>query len=611
MIERMHKYLFLVYHKEYEAFLHQLRSLGVVHIKENKNTKQFDELQSLLSTRKELASLVRHIKARRSKDAPEVTSVIPATLEGGEKATEEILQLFKDEEHFVNQVASQKREIAYWNIWGEYSVELLQKLKEHGYPIHFHMVPSQQYKEEWETTFRAVRINDLRAQTYFITIGELPAGEYLGAEEIKAPKYTIAEKEEQLSLLEQELESIRKKITEFADTRIGELQGYDLLLSRQYDFSNALLQADTEAEDTLMLLEGWVPEKISETLTDSLADTLCYFKQVEIEESDNIPIKLSNNRYARLFEPITKMYSLPNYGEIDITALFAPFFMLFFALCFGDGGYGLLLFLGATIAKMKTKSASVKSLSSMMQWLGGTTAIVGSLMGTVFGMVMPWAGNDLLGSVSDDYFLNQDNMMALAVVLGLIQIVFGKFIAGYKTQKQRGFKYGLSSYAWAMLILFGALGYVASMLSSSQGDWAKAVSQVFFGIAAVSFLTALFYNTPGKNIFLNLGSGLWATYNNASGLLGDTLSYIRLFAIGLTGGILGGVFNNLAVQIGGDLPAGLNFIVMGIILLFGHGLNFGLCMISSLVHPLRLTFVEFYKNSEFEGGGREYRPFKL
>ncbi|MBB6276095.1 V-type ATPase subunit family protein [Porphyromonas circumdentaria] len=89
------------------------------------------------------------------------------------------------------------------------------------------------------------------------------------------------------------------------------------------------------------------------------------------------------------------------------------------------------------------------------------------------------------------------------------------------------------------------------------------------------------------------------------------MSYIRLFAIGLTGGILGGVFNNLAVQIGGDLPAGLNFIVMGIILLFGHGLNFGLCMISSLVHPLRLTFVEFYKNSEFEGGGREYRPFKL
>lgn len=135
-------------------------------------------------------------------------------------------------------------------------------------------------------------------------------------------------------------------------------------------------------------------------------------------------------------------------------------------------------------------------------------------------------------------------------------------------------------------------------------------SKVLLGIAALAFVVALFYNTPGKNIFLNFGSGLWATYNNASGLLGDTLSYIRLFAIGLTGGILGGVFNNLAVQVGGGLPIGLNFVVMAIILLFGHGLNFGLCMISSLVHPLRLTFVEFYKNAEFEGGGRQYNPFK-
>ena len=135
-------------------------------------------------------------------------------------------------------------------------------------------------------------------------------------------------------------------------------------------------------------------------------------------------------------------------------------------------------------------------------------------------------------------------------------------------------------------------------------------SKVLLGIAALAFVIALFYNTPGKNIFLNFGSGLWATYNNASGLLGDTLSYIRLFAIGLTGGILGGVFNNLAVQVGGGLPVGLNFVVMAIILLFGHGLNFGLCMISSLVHPLRLTFVEFYKNAEFEGGGRQYTPFK-
>lgn len=117
-----------------------------------------------------------------------------------------------------------------------------------------------------------------------------------------------------------------------------------------------------------------------------------------------------------------------------------------------------------------------------------------------------------------------------------------------------------------------------------------------------------FYNSPDKNIFINFGKGLWDTYGTATGLLGDVLSYIRLFAIGLTGGILGGVFNSLAYQISEGLPWGVNFLVMAIILLLGHSLNIALCMISSLVHPLRLTFVEFYKNAEFEGGGKQYKP---
>lgn len=130
------------------------------------------------------------------------------------------------------------------------------------------------------------------------------------------------------------------------------------------------------------------------------------------------------------------------------------------------------------------------------------------------------------------------------------------------------------------------------------------------GIAGVSLLVAMLYNTPGKNVFLNVGSGLWNMYNIVSGLLGDTLSYIRLFALGLTGAILGGVFNSLAMQMTADMSLIPKIILMAFILLFGHSLNFGLCTISSLVHPLRLVFVEYFKNSEFEGGGKPYEPFK-
>lgn len=608
MIEKMQKYLFLIYHREYEGFLQSLRELGVVHIKETKSPKQFDNLQALLAKRKDLADLRRRVKSLRSKDAPEVSMILPQSEEQGVAVQSEIEELLEKERDLASQITAQQREIDYWSIWGEYDLDLMKKLENAGYKLHFYVVASQQFKEEWIDEYRAIKVNDFRAQAYFVTIGQ--SGDARPeAEEVKAPTASMDEMQRKLGTLQQEAEEAHNRIVEFADTRLGELDGYDQFIERDFDFANALLQAEPEANDTLMVLEGWVPERVADKIAPALDGVPCYYEQVEIEANDNVPVKLKNNRYARLFEMITKMYSLPNYGELDITSLFAPFFMLFFALCFGDGGYGLLLLIGATVAKVKAKEDSVKSVCSMLMWLGGTTAIVGSLMGTVFGMVMPWTGGTILGSVPDTYILNQNTMMYLSVVLGLVQIVFGKFIAGYKTQVQKGFKYGLATYCWAALILFGGLGLVAMKLGEGNPMLAMA-SKALLGIAALAFVIALFYNTPGKNIFLNFGSGLWATYNNASGLLGDTLSYIRLFAIGLTGGILGGVFNNLAVQVGGGLPVGLNFVVMAIILLFGHGLNFGLCMISSLVHPLRLTFVEFYKNAEFEGGGRQYTPFK-
>ena len=96
----------------------------------------------------------------------------------------------------------------------------------------------------------------------------------------------------------------------------------------------------------------------------------------------------------------------------------------------------------------------------------------------------------------------------------------------------------------------------------------------------------------------------------ATGLLGDLLSYIRLFALGLTGGVLGGVFNQLATDLTETLPWFIRWLPMLLILLLGHGINFGLCMISSFVHPMRLTFVEFFKNANFEGGGKAFTPFR-
>ncbi|MDY6147548.1 MAG: V-type ATPase 116kDa subunit family protein [Porphyromonas sp.] len=609
MIEKVNKYLFLIFHKEYKDFLIQLRSLGVVHIQPTKAIGEVEELQSLLQQRRELSDQIKELERLRSKGAPEVSVVEVSDPGTGKAALDHLKQLWDRRALLSNQIEAQKRENAYWNVWGDYSLKAIDRLTQKGYPVDFYVCPSQQYKEEWEEEFNAIAINAYRANTYFITVGN-SSEHHLEAERIKPPTKELAELDEQLRVFQEALQQTKEEIQDFADRRIGELKGYEILLSNHFNFSNALIQATAEADNRLMCLEGWVTEDDRANMEEQLSQTACYMQPLEIQEGDSVPVKLKNNAFARLFEPITKMYSLPNYTELDATALFAPFFVLFFSLCFGDAGYGVLIFLLATLFKRKQKKGSSgRDLCSLGQWLGGVSAVVGSLLGTVFGMVMPWANDgSLLGGVRDTYFLNQDNLMYLSVILGILQIIFGKFVAALKTHKQKGLKYALAPFAWVVIIvsLIGALAVPALWTSAPA-----IVGQAFYGLAIAAALVAFFYNSPGRNPLLNFGSGLWTTYNVASGLLGDTLSYIRLFAIGLTSGVLGGVFNNLAVDMTSGLPIGVNYIVMALILLFGHSLNFGLAVISSLVHPLRLTFVEFYKNSEFEGGGREFTPFRL
>jgi V/A-type H+-transporting ATPase subunit I len=196
-------------------------------------------------------------------------------------------------------------------------------------------------------------------------------------------------------------------------------------------------------------------------------------------------------------------------------------------------------------------------------------------------------------------------MMILSLILGFIQIIFAMFVNAAKIVKQKGWKYALSTWAWIVVIVGGIILYV--LKDSSESIAIPYI--VIGGVWCLAELVTLFYNSPDKNPFINFGSGLWATYNMISGLLGDILSYIRLFVLGLTGGILGGVFNNLAIMTGEglDIPVVSQLITL-IILVFGHSLNFSLNMLSAVVHPLRLTYVEYYKNSGFDGGGY---PFKL
>ena len=167
---------------------------------------------------------------------------------------------------------------------------------------------------------------------------------------------------------------------------------------------------------------------------------------------------------------------------------------------------------------------------------------------------------------------------------------------------QFGFKYAVATIGWLFILVSTAIAFAAPGFMPMGGT----VHMVFL---AIGVLMAYLYNSPGKNVFVNIGLGLWDSYNMATGLLGDVLSYVRLFALGLSGGILASVFNSLAVGMSPDnVIAGP--IVMVLIFVIGHAINMFMNVLGAMVHPMRLTFVEFFKNSGYEGGGKEYKPFK-
>jgi len=128
-------------------------------------------------------------------------------------------------------------------------------------------------------------------------------------------------------------------------------------------------------------------------------------------------------------------------------------------------------------------------------------------------------------------------------------------------------------------------------------------------VLSIAGILIFLLNNIKRNVFVNIGSGLWDTYNMVTGLLGDLLSYIRLFALGVSSSVLGLVFNDIAFSLSGDTPV-VSQLILVLILVLGHGINIFMSGLGSLVHPMRLTFVEFYKNAGFSGGGKKYSPFK-
>ena len=603
MIVKMQKYSFLVHHAEYAQFLDEIRKIGVVHI-ETKAAEPTPEMQEMMRNISEVTQTMKSLELRKAslKEAP-----APIELKKDIELISQLKEYENEAEKALQACSNIEKEIRQTEPWGDFSVDTMCKLSQAGLEFRFLVCPIKKFQEEWIQQYPIAVVSDLRAYRYFVLLTETADKEtdaitIPGVDEVAAPERSLSELKDSLEESRRKYDEEQRKIDAVAWYAEPLIKAYYHDMKAEFKMADVWHQTTAEAEGKVKLVEGWVPVPNADEL-DSYLDTKAIVAlRREAEEGEKVPIQLKNNKFTKVFELIGDFYELPNHKELDLTPFFAPFYMLYFGIALGDAGYGLIVLLASSLAKMKLPK--MKQALTLGQYLGLATIVWGCLNGSFFGLNMGNFGIPFLENMKE-HFITTDQLFTLSLVLGAIQIMFGKFIKIVNITIAQGFRYAFSTIGWIILILGLGASY---LLSSNDIITAALAKNINIAVALVAGVLIMILNDPKRNVFMNILMGIWDIYGTVTGLLGDMLSYVRLFALGISGGILASVFNMMASSMSPDIPV-VGTIVMIIILLAGHGITLVMSGIGAFVHPIRLTFVEFYNNSGFVGGGRKYSPF--
>ena len=603
MIVKMMKYDIVLFAAERDRFIESLRATGMVDI----TTANWEPSESDRTLLLDIEARTKALAVLSDVEAVAAEDVTAQNAYARYSEAQSAIAAAKGD------IARLEKSLEEWTPWGDFEVEKMAALAKAGLVFRFFVTSTSTYEKqsaEWGEKYHLVAVSDENSQMRFVILTDNYEAIDIDAQELKTPTMSPAELSVAVAAAEKRIAEAQGVVAACAchrDTIAAELAALKVQLQNvRIDAT-----ADKHANGLLLVLEGWA-EEANAAKVDALLDespNTVYIKSKPTPE-DNTPVKLKNNRFARIFELVGNMYALPKYGTIDLTPFFAPFYMLFFAICLCDAGYGAVI-LAAGIALLAKGGKGLRQAALFSTVCGLASVAFGFAANSFFGMTISDAP-----LFEDMKFLDFQNQFFYASLgIGIFQILFGMAINIVMTTVTYGFKNALGSLGWFLLIFSSCAAGVAGMVGV---EWYSFSSVAYMATVAVALVLMLLLNKPSFNIFANFGVGLWDTYNNITGLLSDLLSYIRLFAIGLSGGVLALVFNSLAMGLTG-LDAGIEHFTVGtlfqiigasVILLIGHGINLFMSAISSFVHPMRLTFVEFFKNAGFEMGTRAFEPLK-
>ena len=577
----MKKVTLLALAAEEKAVLSDLRSIGVMQIEykgrvSDTSAKTMEDLNAVkkLLTRLENLAGKKGLPDQFSPEKP-----IP-------ELQAEIAGTFAQQDSYQVELDNVNQRLKALEVWGDFDRSLLDELKEKNIAVHLCSAGKKQFEKlSRDPDVQLCQLISIDGGKYYFAV--------IGKDEDSLPVIKLAPGDDPRKLaaeqqaLQEKLQNLENQLKNNLIYH-NSLKQYAAKIESDLEFNQ--VRDSLDQHDTLVSLEGFVPETALDKLRAKASACGWGLLINDPDAGDNVPVLLEYNRFTRWIKPLFDFLGIsPGYTELDAGGGILVFFTIFYAMILGDAGYGcLFLGLSAIGSFLLRKKPQAKMPLRLLMLLSVAAIIWGVLCGSWFGVT--WGGIPALTDAS----VKDGNIQVFCFLLAVVQLSMARI---WKTIAERKFRTAASNLGW-ILILWGNF-FLTVRIMVWQGDFPTFMYYLY----GIGLVLVILFGVDWKNV-ADIFQFPFSVINSFT----DILSYIRLFAVGMSGTCIAASFNDMAMDVAKSSPWFIIFSIL--ILLAGHLLNLMLAAMGVLVHAVRLNTLEFSNHTGVTWSGKLFHPFK-
>ncbi len=636
MIVPMKKVSLIILGDKKTEALKKLRKLGLLHIEITEGSgERLNELKERISLLESAIYCIGKKKNAEVKDAAASEALSIA---------QKIVSLAEQKKAYQAEQIALNTELERLKNWGDIAPGEIKALAEKGIDILLYEMPKAEYEGLGEC-IKTLCLDKTKSTVKFLIIrsgieGENEVIESLSPYRLELPPISTAEIRQKIADRNIQIKAIDEKIGSYAGY-VENMKNAIKACEKEIEFevyatgmADENVSANGKNNISVVYFNGYIEAENLDRLKQTAKENSWGLLAEEPCEDDNVPTKLKNNKFVSLIYPLTDFLgTVPGYFEYDISAWFLLFILIFFGIIFGDGGYGLLICAVAAIPIIKSLvyKRTVPPTFLLVGLFGLSTVLWGTLTCTWFGLspeqLPAWLKGLSVPVISNVYadkiwslpwtsdgvgLTTAQNLQIFCFTLALIQLTVAHIKGALRNRRTVKLLGDIGS----ILQLIGIYYLVLSLVVNAEVFrfgliiGGIPIGTVVIALIAVGFCLSFVFSNYEGSIIKSILSSLT---NIVSVLLGvvnvfsDIVSYIRLWAVGLAGAAISATVNELA----GPLLGNFMFMILAIILLvFGHGLNMVLNILSVIVHGIRLNTLEFSSHLNMSWSGHKFKPFE-